>query len=526
MFKHSKLKRTLSLFLVLTLFLAVLPSTSLAEEPINSDDTVTPISIYAPTLVFPNYATASSYQEKLDAVQLPESVLEKISTKDLIHAILSTPTLTVDIFCDNNRKYGDALDYIAHWYNTICELAAREDSGSALLEVYSTLDFSKLAADGGEYYYMSDYAPLILELLLGRDVHFSRLTEEQRETLFEIAEQVAESKVNFGISFGLENLFVENLDNEAIEYIQGECAEINWNPESDHYTSETIYTYGGLSFSALRWIDGMQDDAEDNDEDLRESAEDSCPGIVYVSSATERYNCHSYAWHNPSSENTVFIEGPGTYISCTSSTETTPSVNAIVVYYKDTSYSSACHSGVVTGVSGNTITVTSKWGRSPLFTHTLENVPNGYKANNGQVVVKFFDYSVHKYEGRKYAIDGSQHHTCCSLCYEPQGTGNPEEHTLTYTEYSKLKHRKRCTECNLNVLETHGYTGWGTYDATYHRRFCLTCGYYDYEAHTPNSSNTLCTVCNAVGPFLPIMKSLGVENEPEEHDHGGDCCGH
>ncbi len=96
------------------------------------------------------------------------------------------------------------------------------------------------------------------------------------------------------------------------------------------------------------------------------------PNAILVSSASNRYNCHAYAWH--------MSEGGGTvWIGC--STET-----AEDIYWTDGSYnevsSSYCskisYSGNHSAIKSSGGYYESKWGSWPLMKHYPTDCPDGY----------------------------------------------------------------------------------------------------------------------------------------------------
>ena len=123
------------------------------------------------------------------------------------------------------------------------------------------------------------------------------------------------------------------------------------------------------------------------------------PGAKVVGEATNKYNCHSYAWYmeGDTTAEKILMEDPTKYMTDGSySWEASDDKGIIAVYgYEpDTTYlyppRSIKHSAISSG-NGKYI---SKWGDLPLVEHTLENVPKGYKTLNDSNVlyVKTYHY--------------------------------------------------------------------------------------------------------------------------------------
>lgn len=78
----------------------------------------------------------------------------------------------------------------------------------------------------------------------------------------------------------------------------------------------------------------------------------------------------------------------------------------------------ALHSAVVTKVSGSSITCQSKWGRSGLYEHALNNVPPWYCNNpdTGDLRIVFYKYTTY-HTGSNYKATNSTIHTgTCEVC--------------------------------------------------------------------------------------------------------------
>lgn len=97
--------------------------------------------------------------------------------------------------------------------------------------------------------------------------------------------------------------------------------------------------------------------------------------VNQIGPPTNSYNCHGYTFSN-SSRWVNDDQVPRILTDNGYSVTTTPAVNDIVIYRFS---GNITHSGVITGVSGNTVTeVTSKWGRAPLYRHAPDLVPPTY----------------------------------------------------------------------------------------------------------------------------------------------------
>lgn len=110
--------------------------------------------------------------------------------------------------------------------------------------------------------------------------------------------------------------------------------------------------------------------------------------VTLIASGDCRYNCHSYAWYNTSTNNTKWIRNPSLYMSDGSyynllnglaSFSFGVDSGAKVCYGPTTG---ALHSAVLTDEAANiplaARTVSSKWGSCGIFSHAVSNVPDIY----------------------------------------------------------------------------------------------------------------------------------------------------
>jgi hypothetical protein len=78
-------------------------------------------------------------EKRIEALQIPEHVLTKISTEGLLETCLAFPYLIDILFYDNYQKGFEALSAEFNGYR---ELLKRKDLTSALLEKYENLNAS------------------------------------------------------------------------------------------------------------------------------------------------------------------------------------------------------------------------------------------------------------------------------------------------------------------------------------------------------------------------------------------------
>ncbi|MBR5947880.1 MAG: hypothetical protein IKZ82_04405 [Clostridia bacterium] len=121
-----------------------------------------------------------------------------------------------------------------------------------------------------------------------------------------------------------------------------------------------------------------------------------------ISSATVKYNCHSYAWYNRSASNKDWLNDPSPYFRSglySTVSKTQAAVGDIIVYYESSdgvTYSDKeiSHSAVIKTVrvyprSSRSFTVVSKWGAWGLYEHSWAVCPY-YIVNQHACNLKYY----------------------------------------------------------------------------------------------------------------------------------------
>lgn len=149
----------------------------------------------------PEWAALNSHEEMLRVCQVPESVLQDMSTEGLIETCLNYP-LYGDMMCYNSFQQG--FERVASRFNGLRELLKREDVGTKLLAKYRKMDPSAIEESWtllqkGQYIAGFSY----IELLLAQDAVLSSLTEAERLDLLAECLQKVHSKQMYAEGYGL-----------------------------------------------------------------------------------------------------------------------------------------------------------------------------------------------------------------------------------------------------------------------------------------------------------------------------------
>ncbi len=158
---------------IIILLLLTVPIISFTQEKVTWD-----FPVKHGTKEWDNLKT---YQERLNAYNIPQDILKTITTKELVKTCLNYPEFRL-VFTRNDLQLG--YDYISTEFNGFKELESRSDAGKALLEFYSEYDpagFDPNSSDLeiGRYIVKFTY----IELLMAQYGILKNLTETETNEL-------------------------------------------------------------------------------------------------------------------------------------------------------------------------------------------------------------------------------------------------------------------------------------------------------------------------------------------------------
>lgn len=283
------------------------------EYPINQTDT--------------EWKELDSHNEMIKACMVPDEVLFDMETKELLQLLYDYPLL-IDMYSYDSLEEG--VIHLAEECNILAELCKRED-------------FS-------------------VELLRERMKHKSVNSYEQFKE-----KTLIDSLLDSNEVAKMEDGYNDILKGNAITALAANSPNLKEIVRVDTLsigngktTKGTVFKYAGKTWAS-----------EQNAEYRR-----TYPLATFVSSADNRYNCHSYAWYKQSTSNIHWIFDP---IDFTKSGLYNKVKNAKIgykiEYVKDinTSKEKTIHSGIITNT--NNLTVESKWGTGPLMIHKAGYCP-------------------------------------------------------------------------------------------------------------------------------------------------------
>ena len=141
-----------------------------------------------------------SHEEMLKACQIPERLLDGMSTTGLVETVLNYP-LAGDWWAYDSAEIG--IEGVREQFNGLSELLSRNDAGVSLIASYqtmdpTTIDVNSLIAEQGEYYFRI----LNIELLLSQDSVISNLSITDLQKLISQARIISEAKLLRSDIFG------------------------------------------------------------------------------------------------------------------------------------------------------------------------------------------------------------------------------------------------------------------------------------------------------------------------------------
>lgn len=336
---------------------------------------------------FSTWAHIKGMSNRMKACESSDSVLSLMTSEALLKSILHYP-LNYSILSYDNPLSG--VNFISKRSNLHQEFVRRKDAGDLLISYFlsSHIDLNKTCdVHDDDYSNLSAVNQLFLEYYLCSDDISQVLTKENRDSLSIhikdcIKRRMNDEKLRSSLFLAPLLLIEETVVDDST------CNDNREQSRSQEIT--TVYT---TFRKALR--------GELQDEMSPEAIyyfnnvfTQQHPYATLISSSSNKYNCHSYAWHNESTTNSVWLNSMNystnvfqldKYWTNDLFVEVPSSVANGRVYY-EASNPEYSHSAVVLP-SGK---LRSKWGAGPLMEHDLYDVPNTYL--DSLETLRYFDY--------------------------------------------------------------------------------------------------------------------------------------
>lgn len=268
------------------------------------------------------WSELTTHQQMIEAVQIPEDILNKMNTEELVTAVLENPMI-IDIYAYYTVEDGFTEGYriMCDKLNCLNELSKRGDSAIVLEKALSNL------------------STVLVE------------TEESGQ-----AEDV-------------QSMYMTG--NRILQCIEEQStSEISESMISPLAAITTVYTPNGSAvsvYSNTTWADHGITSTEGST--LANQYVKAYPNATKIASQSPVYNCHNYAW-NKSNPTKYWMNNPSKYMSDGSYSETGTAASGYKVYYP-----SGNHSAIIISNNDDNIYVKSKWGAMPVFSHNVHYSP-------------------------------------------------------------------------------------------------------------------------------------------------------
>ncbi len=363
--RNTMFKRTMSLVMAIVMVVGIGIQVSAVDLEAENSYVNTVTAIY--DVVNTSDWLDMERPDRIARCQIPTEVQEKLSTSDLIQAVLDFPFF-IDIF---------AFDTIGEGYTCVlseCEalqtLINRTDKTEAMLEFYASMDVPQDIETISRQQEFSDLWKM--ELLISQDDFVHEMSEEQKACLVNIAESklFIKSQHTDIYSGNIACFFEAASENSGLEL---------------YIIDSQVYTPAGSAVSVYKWTSSDIDFSTSEINSLNAEYAEAYPNATRLGNPSKKYNCHSYAWYSQSTSNIYWMNNPSKYMTDGSYSEVSKihtDVGDRMVYFLSTDGTNTGinHSAVIVSYvdyprSKRTFVVKSKWGQLGLYKHSWADGP-------------------------------------------------------------------------------------------------------------------------------------------------------
>jgi hypothetical protein len=247
-----------------------------------------------------------------------------------------------------------AIDFISGQFNGLKVLLNREDLKEKLVSSY--MDSANMIIKGTTQVDIKErFKHKYRESLLSYPKVFNNLCKEEIDEIVIKSQKASDIIDSRSITVEQVNTF-------------GLAKSISLSDVGDVIKIGKAYTPKNSEVTVFEREDMTTDDKEY----LNELMDSTYPNATRLRSATLKYNCHSYAWYSTSSSNTWWMNDPSKYMSDRSYKKLSSPVTGLKIFYPMPNNE---HSGIISSVNGEDVTVTSKWGAYGLYSHSEDDCP-------------------------------------------------------------------------------------------------------------------------------------------------------
>ena len=322
---------------------------------------------FLPSVDLDAWGAIESIEDRLAVCEVPQSILSQMTTDALALTIAQYP-LNYLVFAYNDPN--QAVRFLIENSSIHKEFVRREDNTHHLIGILtrSTMQFESRTDVGEQSPTISYGDEMMLEYLLSSKEVSAKIKDEDRSVLSDMILEKAVERLSDTVHYSSQSI-------EPLKSIDA-AVDLGIVHLADPITKSGEFVgYVTLSTPLGKSIQGLVRNELTNTEliDITNLAAENYPNAIIRGSATVKYNCHSYAWHDDSTDNQYWInfkDNNGTFQLSNYWTNdvyvSTDEATANRAYY-----ASGDHSAVILS-NGNYL---SKWGAYPLMEHSKEYCP-------------------------------------------------------------------------------------------------------------------------------------------------------
>ncbi len=151
----------------------------------------------------------STFREKLQSYNIPDSLLKHMTTRDLVKTCLAYPEWMLISICNNFQEGYNLLKSV---FNGFVELEKRPDAFKGLFNIYQNMDPEEIYECPKQGIFVLQF--IHIELLISQRPILSRLTKSELKSLIETSLVVYEKKCNYLKIFELSGFQLRVLSSE------------------------------------------------------------------------------------------------------------------------------------------------------------------------------------------------------------------------------------------------------------------------------------------------------------------------
>jgi len=443
---------------------------SLSAGKITPDDPV----VFSAAKDMKSFTDIGPLEDRFAACEVPASRLDAMTTEALVKSMLNYPLNYLILFYDDPNE---AIDLIMEYSSLHQEFLSRQDAAEVFVDFYAAADLDISPEKGnldGNYTSLSYTNTMFMDHFIASGLMTGLGKASVKQKLAEAVELKLQERIKSPGTFGMHSIKPLLAVNEAESL--GLATAVN-RANAFNYESYSIPRGRTLDFVIFTESSIFELNQ------LDQAATANYPNAVMLDNSTHRYNGHSYAWHDTSTDNTLWLDrvdscgveqlskywvlnhsagGENSFTLCSNASY------ANIVYYPDGDHSAVCHSNN---------TYVSKWCDGPLMQHAPSYCP--YISTNRQYFQPKVNSTVRITGNNPVALNQANDYTISNaetgLEYEIDVLfmDAPSPTPFVFNQVSSSKYRLTCQDYGYFKIEYFGYYNGYRLDGTTFTVICM-----------------------------------------------------